>query len=108
MVIGGDAWWQEGRPEEGGRVTVVHRGPGGRQTALLPAPWSARTRVHEYGGLSFLPVPGALVRRPAGRRRGAAAGRRAVTRSSFANYADQRLYLAGPEVAGGGQRRRGR
>src|ERR1700689_1969678 len=54
-VIGGDTWWQEGRPEEGGRVTIVHRGPGGRQSELLPAPWNARTRVHEYGGLSYLP-----------------------------------------------------
>ena len=50
-------WWQEGRPEEGGRITVVHRGADGKQRALLPAPWNARTRVHEYGGLSYLPVP---------------------------------------------------
>ena len=29
-VIGGEVWWQEGRPEEGGRVTVVHRAAGGK------------------------------------------------------------------------------
>ena len=85
IVIGTDVWWQEGRPDEGGRVTVVHCDAAGHQQALLPAPWNARSRVHEYGGRSYLPVPG----RP---RDGstAAAGQAIV----FANYADQRLYLA--------------
>ncbi|TNY34460.1 S9 family peptidase [Thermomonospora catenispora] len=55
-VIGGDVWWQESRPEEGGRTTVVHW-RGGVRTELLPAPWDARTRVHEYGGRSYLPIP---------------------------------------------------
>lgn len=51
----------------GGRTTIVRSG-----TELLPAPWNARTRVHEYGGRSYLPLPdGDLV---------------------FANYDDQRLY----------------
>jgi dipeptidyl aminopeptidase/acylaminoacyl peptidase len=96
VVIGGDTWWQEGLPEEGGRVTVVHRGPGGRHSVLLPAPWNARTRVHEYGGLSYLVVPRASTRP-------AAAGKRTPRGHEivFANYADQRLYLAGPEVADG-------
>ena len=96
IAIGGDTWWQEGRPGEGGRVTVVHRGPGGRQTELLPAPWNARSRVHEYGGLSYLPVPPPQARNGGGRRR-APRGHEIV----FANYADQRLYLAGPDVAEG-------
>jgi dipeptidyl aminopeptidase/acylaminoacyl peptidase len=89
-VIGGDVWWQEGRPEEGGRVTLVHRSPGGRRTDLLAAPWNARTRVHEYGGRSYLPVPRASARP-------AAAGGRAPRGHAilFANYADQRLYLTG-------------
>jgi dipeptidyl aminopeptidase/acylaminoacyl peptidase len=91
-VIGGEVWWQEGRPEEGGRVTVVHRSAGGTLSELLPAPWSARTRVHEYGGLSYLPVPRASVRP-------AAAGGRAPRGHAivFANYADQRLYVAGAD-----------
>ena len=38
-------WWSEARPSEGGRVALVRDG-----VDLLPAPWSARTRVHEYGG----------------------------------------------------------
>ena len=98
VVIGGDTWWQEGLPEEGGRITVVHRGPGGKHSVLLPAPWNARTRVHEYGGLSYLVVPRASTRPPAPGKR-APRGHEIV----FANYADQRLYLAGPEVADGSQ-----
>src|SRR5690349_10234564 len=42
-VKGEDVWWQETRPEEGGRTTVMFNGH-----ELLPAPWNARTRVHEY------------------------------------------------------------
>ncbi len=91
-TIGGDTWWQEGRPDEGGRTTVVCHAAGGKQTALLPAPWNARTRVHEYGGLSYLPVP-----RAAGQAGKSPRGRSVI----FANYADQRLYLAGPQVAEG-------
>ena len=96
MVIGGDVWWQEGRPEEGGRITVVHRGPGGA------ADDAAACAVE-------CPHPGARVRRallPAGPpgRRPPASGSGRVPRGHaivFANYADQRLYLAGPEVADG-------
>jgi dipeptidyl aminopeptidase/acylaminoacyl peptidase len=93
-IIGGDAWWQEVLPEEGGRNTVVHSS-GGKQTTLLPGPWNARTRVHEYGGRSYLPVArAALPGRPEGKNpRGHAL--------LFANFADQRLYLAGPGVAEG-------
>jgi dienelactone hydrolase len=66
-IHGEHVWWQETRPEMGGRTTIVRSG-----VELLPAPWDARTRVHEYGGRSYLPLPdGDLV---------------------FANYADQRLY----------------
>ena len=67
-------WWQESRPEEGGRVAVVCHGPDGIKRDLLPMPWNARTRVHEYGGKSYLPLPDGFV---------------------FANFADQRLYRCG-------------
>ncbi|GAT74833.1 dipeptidyl aminopeptidase/acylaminoacyl-peptidase [Microbacterium sp. HM58-2] len=43
---GEEIWWGESVPSEGGRVTV--RSSTGRE--VLPAPWSARSRVHEYGG----------------------------------------------------------
>jgi acetyl esterase/lipase len=67
-------WWQESRPEEGGRVAVVRQGPDGVKHDLLPMPWNARTRVHEYGGKSYLPLPDGF---------------------AFANFGDQRLYRCG-------------
>jgi dipeptidyl aminopeptidase/acylaminoacyl peptidase len=88
-VIGTDVWWQEGRPEEGGRVTVVHCTADGGLSDLLPHPWNARTRVHEYGGLAYLPVPGEPA--PGAVAAGPPAERHAIV---FANFADQRLYLA--------------
>ncbi|MGH3390834.1 MAG: S9 family peptidase [Actinomadura sp.] len=77
-VLGSDVWWQETRPDEGGRTTVIHH-RGGRRVELLPAPWNARSRVHEYGGRSYLPVP--------------ASGGYALI---FANYEDQRLHRLDP------------
>ncbi len=85
-MTGSDTWWQETRPEEGGRTTVV-RAAGGTVTDLLPAPWNARSRVHEYGGQAYLPVP-------------------AANSILFVNYQDQRLYLAGPQVADGSEQPR--
>jgi len=92
-VAGDDIWWQQSLPDEGGRTTVMHSS-GGQQTALLAAPWNARTRVHEYGGRSYLPIPRAAL---AGSDGGTAAGAPAGCEILFANYADQRLYLTRPE-----------
>lgn len=44
--VGSDIWWGESVPSEKGRVTV--RSSSGAE--ILPAPWNARSRVHEYGG----------------------------------------------------------
>ncbi len=69
---GDELWWSESRPSEGGRVCVCRQGFDSGVEDLLPVPWNARTRVHEYGGTSWLPLPGgALV---------------------FAELRDQRLY----------------
>jgi len=46
----GTYYWAEARPLEGGRVALVAKPFDGPAVDLLPAPWSARTRVHEYGG----------------------------------------------------------
>lgn len=46
----GDLFWDESRPAENGRNVIVSRQNGD----VLPAPWSATTRVHEMGGLSWL------------------------------------------------------
>ncbi len=45
-----ELYWDESRPTEGGRTAVVSKTRGD----ILPAPWSAVTRVHEMGGLSWL------------------------------------------------------
>jgi dipeptidyl aminopeptidase/acylaminoacyl peptidase len=95
IVLGGSVWWQQLLPEEGGRTTIVHSS-GGKLTTLLPAPWNARTRVHEYGGLSYLPIPRAAGTGRSGQHQGSASrGHRLL----FANFADQRLYLA-PSATG--------
>ena len=74
VIAGEHVWWQETRPSEGGRLAVVSRGPDGVPRDQLPMPWNARTRVHEYGGRSYLPLDGGFL---------------------FANFADQRLYRCG-------------
>ena len=78
-IVGDEIWWAEGRPAEGGRSTVMARRADGAVEELLPAPWNTRTRVHEYGGRSFVGVPG-----PAGH---------ALV---FAQFDDQRLYRLDP------------
>jgi dipeptidyl aminopeptidase/acylaminoacyl peptidase len=89
-IAGDEVWWQEGRPAEGGRVTIM-ASEGARSTPreLLPAPWNARNRVHEYGGKSYLPVPSMSL----------AGGFDLV----FANFADQRLYAMGADAADDGK-----
>src|ERR1700722_7134965 len=86
-IAGAEVWWQERRPSEGGRAAIVASpGPGAEPRELLPAPWNARNRVHEYGGKSYLAVPSI------------AGGFDLV----FANFADQRLYAVGAAEAEGG------
>jgi dipeptidyl aminopeptidase/acylaminoacyl peptidase len=46
----GAIWWSESRPEERGRNAVLRLAADGEQVEVLPAPWNARTGVHEYGG----------------------------------------------------------
>jgi len=66
-----DIYWIEGRPGEGGRNVVVRRAPDGAIADVTPAPFNARTRVHEYGGGAATVHEG---------------------RVFFSNFADQRLY----------------
>jgi dipeptidyl aminopeptidase/acylaminoacyl peptidase len=101
IVVGDSIWWQEDQPEDGGRRAVVRRGADGATRSLLPGPWSARTRVHEYGGLSYLPVPSpvatATLAAASGEPESADPEREPPI--VFANFSDQRLYLAGRAVA---------
>jgi dipeptidyl aminopeptidase/acylaminoacyl peptidase len=54
---------------------LVHRAPDGTTTDLLPAPWNARTRVHEYGGGAWTVADGTVF---------------------FTGFDDQRLYRVRP------------
>ncbi|MDD9893797.1 MAG: prolyl oligopeptidase family serine peptidase [Gammaproteobacteria bacterium] len=48
----GVAYWTECRPQEAGRTVVVAE-DGETTRDLFPAPFDARSRVHEYGGGAF-------------------------------------------------------
>ncbi|NEK86793.1 S9 family peptidase [Blastococcus saxobsidens] len=76
VVDGSDVWWSEARPAEGGRSVLVRRSADGAVVDVLPAPWNARTRVHEYGGGSWTVSGGVLW---------------------FTDYSDQRLYRIGTD-----------
>lgn len=69
---GEDVYWTEGRPTERGRQVLMRLGADGAGVDVVPPPFSARTRVHEYGG-GAVAVAGGLV--------------------CFSNFDDQRLYL---------------
>jgi dipeptidyl aminopeptidase/acylaminoacyl peptidase len=49
VTDGGDLWWSESRPDEGGRVAIVRRSDGVVEE-ITPPETNVRTRVHEYGG----------------------------------------------------------
>jgi dipeptidyl aminopeptidase/acylaminoacyl peptidase len=54
-VVDSDLVWIELRPTDAGRQVVVRYRPGdGMPIDLTPAPFSARTSVHEYGGKPFV------------------------------------------------------
>ena len=72
---GANVLWVELRPAEGGRLAIVRQPPDGEPTDVTLPPFSARTRVHEYGGGAFLAAEGVVY---------------------FSNFADQRLYRQEP------------
>ncbi len=72
------AFWSETRPDEKGRVTIMRAAAGGSPRELLPASFSARSRVHEYGGGEFLVAGDDIY---------------------FVNDADQDIYLLQPPAA---------
>lgn len=53
-LFGNSVSWAETRPEESGRTTVVGFDcASGRYRDWVPAPFSARSRVHDYGGGAY-------------------------------------------------------
>ncbi|MEO0457399.1 MAG: S9 family peptidase [Cyanobacteria bacterium P01_A01_bin.114] len=73
---GSNIYWGELRPTEAGRTVLVCRTPDGETTDIIPDPFNARTRVHEYGGGAYWVDRGDLF---------------------FANFTDQRLYWQPPD-----------
>ncbi len=78
VLDGDDIYWIEGRPTEGGRSVIVRRTPDGETTDVIPPPFNARTRVHEYGGGAYSVHDGVVY---------------------FSNFVDQRLYRVMPGEA---------
>ncbi len=52
-VCNGVLYWLESRPAEEGRITLLRKTKAGVEE-LTPAPYSVRSRVHEYGGGAYL------------------------------------------------------
>lgn len=71
VLHGGEVYWSESRPAEGGRNVIVKWTPGGKLEDLTPKPFDVRSRVHEYGGGAFTVSAGTTY---------------------FSNFADQGLY----------------
>lgn len=69
---GEDVYWVEQRPSEAGRNVIVRCRPDGTLADVTPAPFNARTRVHEYGGGAYAVRDGHVY---------------------FSNFADQRVYV---------------
>ncbi len=68
---GDNIYWVEGRPSEGGRSVIVRLTPDAQLNDVTPQPFNVRTRVHEYGGGSYLVHQGTVY---------------------FSNFVDQRIY----------------
>ena len=71
QLDGDTLYWLETRPQEQGRSVIVCAPASGEPIDITPPPFSARTRVHEYGGGSWTVANGIVI---------------------FSNFADGRLY----------------
>ncbi len=75
-IAGNDLYWLEIRPEEKGRCVIVRCSADGATQDVTAAPFNVRSRVHEYGGGSYV-IDG--------------------NRIFFSNFADQCIYGVCPE-----------
>ncbi len=77
-VEGEDLYWLEMRPLEGGRSVLVKYAADGAHETITPEGFNVRTRVHEYGGKSWVVIDGVVY---------------------FSNFLDQALYVQAPGKA---------
>lgn len=75
---GDDIYWLEARPSESGRRVLIRCAMDGSVVDVTPPPFNVRTRVHEYGGGSYVVDGGVAV---------------------FSNFSDDRLYRLDPGAA---------
>ncbi|MCK6081869.1 prolyl oligopeptidase family serine peptidase [Microbacterium sp. EYE_5] len=59
--VGDEVWWGESVAAEGGRSAVRRSATDGTVRDVLPAPWDARSRVHEYGGGAWTASPDGIL-----------------------------------------------
>jgi dipeptidyl aminopeptidase/acylaminoacyl peptidase len=78
-IDGDDVYWLEGRPTVGGRRVLVRASADGSTEDLTPAAANVRTRVHEYGGGSYVVAGGVVV---------------------YSEFSDGRLYRLDPGAEG--------
>lgn len=71
-IFADEVYWIEMRPQEKGRYVIVKQTSSGEIRDVIPAGFNARTRVHEYGGGSYLITEKGII---------------------FTNFKDQSLYL---------------
>lgn len=76
---GATIFWLESRPQEAGRTAIMRLGADGQPLDCIPAPFNARSRVHEYGGSCYAVTPDILY---------------------FTNFQDQRIYRVALHVDG--------
>ena len=77
VLDGDDVYFVESRASEGGRRVIVRTRGNGLED-VTPAPWSARTRAHDYGGGAFTAAKGVVY---------------------FSEASDQRVYRIVPGLA---------
>lgn len=70
-----DIYWIEIRFTEAGRYVLTRLTPDGKSEDVTPPPYNVRTRVHEYGGGSYIVSDGIIF---------------------FSNFSDQRIYRLEP------------
>lgn len=74
-IDGGTVYWLELRADEGGRYVIMRLEPGGEPEVVTPEGMNVGSRVHEYGGGSYLVYKGTIY---------------------FSNSKDQRMYRHDP------------